>query len=224
MDSQSQVSLGPTFRAQTTWGKYNQILFAIQQAIAKLQTATLVQVMGVTNTDGVEPVGFVDVLPLVNQVDGNGNPTPHVTVYNLPYLRLQGGNNAIILDPEIGDIGICVFASRDISKVKSTKAQANPGSPRSYDFADGIYLGGVLNGAPQQYVRFSSAGIEIVSPSTITLTAEHIVINGPLEQHGGNVILDDDLTAGASTTPVSYLEHTHTSESPGSPTSPPLPT
>jgi len=223
VSASSQVTLGPTFQQNAVWSEYNRIYFAIAQAIAKVQTATLVQIMAVTNAGEVEPVGFVDIMPLVNQVDGNGNPTPHVTIYNIPYLRIQGGTNAIIIDPQVGDIGIAVFTSRDISKVKSTKAQANPGSGRMYDFADGLYLGGVLNGTPQQFVRFSTMGIEVNSPTKITLTAPDIEINGPVAQHGGNVILDDDLIAGNATTPIDFLTHTHTSESPGSPTSPPLP-
>lgn len=128
MSASSQVTLGPTFQQNAVWSEYNRIYFAISQAIAKVQTATLVQIMAVTNAGEVDPVGFVDIMPLVNQVDGNGNPTPHVTIYNIPYLRIQGGTNAIIIDPQVGDIGIAVFTSRDISKVKSTKAQANPGS------------------------------------------------------------------------------------------------
>lgn len=128
-----------------------------------MQTATLVRVEACTNDGELSPVGFVDVTPLVNQVDGAGNPTPHVTIFGLPYSRFQGGTSAIILDPQAGDIGVAVFASRDISKVKSTKAQANPGSLRTYDFADGIYLGGLLNGTPTQYIRFTDSGIEIVA-------------------------------------------------------------
>jgi phage baseplate assembly protein gpV len=177
---------------------------------------------------------------------------------------MQGGTSAVILDPQAGDIGVAVFASRDISKVKSTKAQANPGSYRQYDFADGMYLGGMLNGVPLQYIRFGSTGIELVSPDTITLTAPNIVINGAVTQSGGDVSIDApniDLTGvlavtGTSATitaPVINLDgalastggdatmsgnlvttgdviaegkslahHTHTSATPGNPTSPPL--
>lgn len=229
MGSPSQnngVTLG-ALKPQTTFGDYNNILFAITQAISKLQTATLVQVKSCTNAGELDPVGFVDVVPLVNQIDGSGNPTPHVTIYNVPYLRIQGGSNAVIIDPEPGDIGIAVFASRDISKVKTTKSQANPGSFRQYDFSDALYLGGVLNGSPTQYVRFSSDGIEIDTPNTITLRGSEIVIDGPVSQSGGNVTIDaslsvtGDVTAGGS--PISLVHHKHTSASPGSPTSEPLP-
>lgn len=166
MGSQSQVNLG-ALRPASTQGQYNNIMFAVQQALAKVQTATLVKIVACTNDGDVSPVGTVDVLPLVNQIDGSNppNPTEHVTIYGLPYLRVLGGESAIILDPKPGDIGVAVFANRDISKVKSTRDQANPGSFRQFDFADGIYLGGLLNGAPQQYIQFSDAGIKIIAPA-----------------------------------------------------------
>jgi hypothetical protein len=160
----------------TLWGVYNNLLFVIQQALAKVQTATLVQVQACSNDGGVSPVGTVDVLILVNQINSQGVPTPHVTMYSLPYLRMQGGANAVIMDPQPGDIGIAVFASRDITNVKSTKAQANPGSYRTHDFSDGMYLGGVLNGIPEQYIQFSAAGINLVSGSaSIEITSSGAV-------------------------------------------------
>ncbi len=158
----------------STWGEFNNIAFMVQQALGKMQTATLVRVEACTNAGGVSPVGFVDVTPLVNQIDGLGNPTPHTTIHNVPYFRLQGGANGIIIDPQKGDIGVAVFASRDISKVKSTKKQGNPGSFRQFSFSDGMYLGGMLNGTPTQYVQFSAAGIKIHSPTAVILEAPDI--------------------------------------------------
>lgn len=161
-------------KPQSTWGEFNNIMFAVQQAIGKLQTATLVRIEACTNAGGLSPVGFVDVTPLVNQIDAQGNPTPHVTIYNVPYFRLQGGANAVIIDPQKGDIGLCCFASRDITKVKATKKQANPGSARQFSMSDGLYVGGMLNGTPSQYVQFSTAGIKLHSPTAIVLEAPDI--------------------------------------------------
>lgn len=166
-----------TLSLEAMWGEYNQQTFVIQQLLNRVQTATLVQIQAVTNSGGVSPVGFVDVLPLVNQIDSDGVATPHVTIHNVPYARIQGGGDAIILDPKVGDIGICVFASRDISKVKNTKARGNPGSFRKYDWGDGLYIGGVLNGTPTQYVQFSPAGIKLHSPAAIILEAPDIQLN-----------------------------------------------
>ena len=186
--------------ASDTWGKYAQIRFAVMQALELMQTALPVQVKSCTNSGGVEPVGFVSVLPLVNQFDAQGNPTEHGIINNIPYMRVQGGANAVIMDPQPGDIGICVFASRDISAVKKNRAQSNPGSFRTYDFADGMYLGGLLNGVPTQYLLFGTTGISMVSPTKISLQAPiveidaptEIILNGPLSQGNGS-------NAGAAT-------------------------
>lgn len=165
-------------------GDYNAQTFLAQSLINRVSSCTLVSIVAVTNAGGLSPVGFVDVQPLVNQLDGSRNAVPHGVVHNLPYFRLQGGTDAIIIDPKVGDIGIAVFASHDISSVKATKAQANPGSMRRFDMADGLYVGGVLNGVPTQYVRFDGTGVEIVSPNKITLTAPIVRINA-----SGNVLV-----------------------------------
>jgi len=240
-------------KPSSTWGEFNNIAFMVQQALSKMQTATLVRVESCTNSGALSPVGLVDVTPLVNQLDGQGNPTPHVTIHNVPYLRLQGGANGIIMDPQKGDIGVCVFASRDISKIKATKKQGNPGSFRQYSFSDGMYLGGMLNGTPTQYVQFSAAGIKIHSPVAVVLDAPDIqlnaatveingttsttvttptftvngatVLNGTISQTGGgaaqfsgSMAVTGDVTAQGT----SVHNHTHTSTTPGTPTSPPL--
>lgn len=175
MGSPSQTSAG-LLTPQDTWGLFNNISFVIRQWLNKVQTATPVKVVSCTNEGGLSPFGFVDVQPLVNQIDGQGNATPHATVFGLPYMRIQGGSNAIILDPKPGDIGVAVFASRDISKVKNTQGQSNPGSLRTFDYADGMYLGGILNGTPTQYIQFSDEGIAVVSPNGATITAPNVSI------------------------------------------------
>ena len=57
-----------------------------------------------------------------------------------------------LIDPTQGDIGLAIFADRDISSVRANRAQANPGSYRRFDMADGVYIGGILNGMPTQTV------------------------------------------------------------------------
>jgi hypothetical protein len=156
---------------------YNAQSFLVWQILRSISGARLVKIMAVTNAGSVSPVGFVDVQPLVNQVDGYKNATPHGTIYHLPYFRLQGGGNAVIIDPQIGDIGVAVIEDRDISSVKANAGQANPGSDRIFDMADGLYIGGFLNGAPTQYVQFSTAGIELLSPTKINLTAPLVEVD-----------------------------------------------
>jgi len=146
----------------------NGLNFAIQQAMLKLQTALPVRVMAVRNA-GVAPVGQVDIQVLVDMVDGQGNTVQHGTISNVPYFRLQGGTNAVIVDPLPGDIGMACFCSRDISAVKSVKDAAPPGSWRSHDFSDALYIGGFLNGTPTSYIQSTQSGILVHNSSGVKL-------------------------------------------------------
>jgi hypothetical protein len=205
--------------------QFNAISFIIQQLTGQMATAALVQVKAVTNAGGLAPSGMVDVQPMVSQIDGAGNGTPHGTINGLPYFRIQGGANAVIIDPQVGDIGIAVFASTDISAVKATKAPATPGSRRRFDWADGLYIGGLLNGEPSQYIQFSEDGISIKSSSKITLTdgaGSIIVLNndntGEITASGGltinsNLQVNGQVVAtGEGTFNGSHTvsQHTHT--------------
>lgn len=167
--------------------EFNALTFLVRQMLNGVRTATLVQVVSVTNAGGVEAVGFVDIQILVQRVDGAGQVIDAGIVHDVPYLRLQGGANAVILDPQVGDIGIALMADRDISAVVATKAQAAPGSNRKHDAADALYLGGVLNGVPQQYVRFAAGGVEVVSPTKVTVRAPDVALVGNVAASGGTL-------------------------------------
>lgn len=178
--------------------EFNQLDFIVRSILSGIATTTLVQVKSVTNDGGVEPVGLVDVQPMVAQLDGYGQATPHGVIYGIPYFRLQGGMNAIIIDPKIGDIGLCVFASHDISSVKANKAPANPGSYRRFAMSDGLYIGGVLNGTPAQYMRFDSDGNIELKP------AEKVTVLGDVDVTGTVTAAVDVIGGGKS-----LKTHTH---------------
>ena len=136
--------------------------FIIRQLIkSDVHTAKLVKVVAVKGGAGaVAKVGTVDVQPLVSMVDGDGNATEHGTIHGLPWVRTHGGNGAIIADPKVGDVGMIICADRDSSAVTGGSV-VTPGSDRSHDFADGIYIGSVYNDVPDQYVQFTEDAITI---------------------------------------------------------------
>ncbi len=158
-----------TLTELTGAGDFNQFSFLVRQILNRANHATLVLVTAV-EPGNVGPVGTVSVTPLVSLVDGQGNAIAHGDILNVPYFRLQGGANAIIIDPQVNDIGVAVFADQDISTVKATLATAIPGTHRRNDWADGMYFGGMLNGTPTQYIELASTGINIVTPGNLNLT------------------------------------------------------
>jgi len=189
--------------ANVSYSEYNQLQFMMRSFMSTVRTAALVQVQACTNNDNLAAVGTVDVLPLVDMMDGQGNGTSKLgTLYELPYFRMQGGLNAVIMDPRVGDIGIAIFCDRDITTVKSTKKQALPNTPRRFSLSDGLYIGGFLNAQPNQYVQFTRDGngnptgmnITDINTNTIVMDTNGITINGVKFDRNQNVSNVKDLT------------------------------
>jgi hypothetical protein len=147
-------------------GEFNSQRFIIDQALARISTARLVQVKGVDTA-----AKTVDVQPLVKQMDGEGNATDHGTIFGIPYMALQFGKSGVIADPVVGDKGLMVVCDRDISAVKANKTFAQPGSLRQFDMADGLYFGGVMNDDPEQWVKFTDTGLELKDKSNNKLVS-----------------------------------------------------
>ena len=165
-----------TLRLDSQTADFNAQQFMIDQGLTKISHATIVQVTKVTTKGEVGPVGTISMVPLAKMQDALGNVRAHGELHNIPYFRLQGGKNkAIIMDPKVGDIGIAVFADRDISAVKKnnaawdgtkkvTDAQSPPGSFRQHDMADGMFFGCTLGGKPTSYIQFQDDGTIVISP------------------------------------------------------------
>lgn len=189
------------------------IVFLCRQLINRLDTMKLVQVKAVHPGQGSPPAaGTVDVLPLVNQIDGKGYAVPHGTVFGVPYWRLQAGAWAFIADPVAGDIGYVVCADRDSSAVVRTQAQANPGSRRKYSVADGVYMGGCLNPAPSQYVQLKADGtLEIADGkgNVLSTSSNGFSLTGNLAVTG-TITATGNITAGqGGADQVGLQSHTH---------------
>lgn len=154
-----------------TASDFNGLDFIMRMHTSKMVTSTIVQIKKVTG-GGVGVPATVDVQPLVNQVDGIGTKMAHGIIHGIPVARMQGGTYAVICDPKVGDIGVAVFCHNDISSVKASKKQANPGSLRRHSYEDGIYLGGLLGATPTQYIQFTDNGITMKDKNSNTVTME----------------------------------------------------
>jgi len=220
------------------------IVFVCRQLIERLDTMKLVQVQAVHPGSGTPPAaGTVDVLPLVSQIDGNGFPVKHGTIYGLQYFRMQGGPWAIIIDPAVNDYGYVVCADRDSSLVVKNPGQQNPGSRRRYNVADGIYVGGVLNAVPAATIWLKSDGTFVIADkpgNVIQSSSSGIAITGNVKVTGtleatklqtddagltvtGNISATGTIVAGkGGADQVGLQTHEHPTAATGSP-SPPTP-
>ena len=170
MDNNTVTSL---MNINTQSSEYNGLSFIIQQAIRQqVNTCVVVKVTAVKD-------GYVDVLPLVTQIDGNGEAVQPTTLYHLPFMRYHGGVCAVVLDPVVGDIGLAVFAQKDCSNVvKGTTEPQQPASFRENSMANGFYIGGFLNQAP-------TCSIELKQDGSIIMTApKNVIVNGDVIADG----------------------------------------
>ena len=184
-------SVAKPYRAEDSSGGPLEMEFILERLIGRAYTMTLVKV-GDVQPGGTGPVGFLSATDLIQQMNGNNEGIPNVPMENLPYFRLQGGGNAIIIEPKTGDIGLAVFARRDITVVKQNKTEGPPPSLRSHDVSDGLYIGGLLNGAPSQWIQFLDSGINIKANGTITIDAPRLKVNGEVEDAVGTMQLMRD--------------------------------
>lgn len=178
-----------------------------------MRTAMPVQVLSVTNNGGVSPIGTVSLKALVQGKDGNGNAIPHGTIFNAPYLRIQGGTNAVIIDPQIGDIGLGIVCDRDISAVQNAKKEAPPGSSRKNDMSDMVYLSSIISATtPVQYIQFNEVGITITSPNKIIISCNEVDINA------NNLVINANIQSTGTVTNNGKnigSTHTHSGVTPG---------
>ncbi|ELE1936786.1 oxidoreductase [Salmonella enterica] len=192
--------------------------FMLRQFLGRHAFITLGQVVAV---DGE----FIAARPMVMGVAADGSPVEHEVIYNLPVWRLQGGGNAVIMPPHVGDIGFLGICDRDISAVKATRQAAMPGSKRTHNYADAIWLGGVLNGAPVQFVEFADNQIRVISPwkveisapegivnasKSFTVNSPKIALNGDTAvSQGLNVTGQSELSGGAKIGGIDFGNHVH---------------
>ena len=159
----------------------------------------------------------------------NGVLIAQSPIYRVPYLRVQGGVSALIIDPAEGDIGVALFAERDITAFKDTLQDGAAATERQFSSGDALYLGGFLNGAPAQYVRLrpGAGGIDVITPGAMnlraggvaTLSAAQFVVNAPTtfndtvsgtKAGAGNYSFPNLAVAG-----VNLETHKHTNVQPG---------
>lgn len=142
--------------------------------------------------EGEAPNLTVDVLPLLNHVDSAGNPVETSPIYGVPVWRLQGGGNAIVVNPVVGDIGFIAVCDRDINLIKANRKSSIPQTMRRHNKSDAIYLGGFLNSAPTQYVQIDDNGVTVKSTSAVKIqSASDVNINGLKISPSGTLTLVD---------------------------------
>ena len=203
----------------------------ILSLIKDVRTAIPVKVVAVHPGAGTPPViGTVDVQPLVQTVDGSGKLWALGVTYGATFCRIQAGATAIVVDPAVNDIGLAIACDRDISSVLALGAALatpsndqipGPGSARTHDISDLVYLYSVVSAAAiTQYILANAEGITLLSPNTITIQGAQINMTGPINANGATVSNAGEITDALG---VVLGTHIHTGGTISGDTGPPVP-
>ena len=159
--------------------EYDKVISQFNSLITNVNTAIPCKVVAIEKQEqrGVNVVGFVDIQLMIEQTNGQKKGNETAIICNVPYIRIQGGTNAVIIDPEINDLGVAIFASRDITNFKEARRQTPPATWRKFSISDAIYIGGIRNQKPVQYIHFRNDGIEIYSPKRVHITTPTVLID-----------------------------------------------
>lgn len=189
-----------------------------------LSGASFIEIAIVTAVRGEAPNLVVDVKPIVTQVNQSNKMIENSDVYSIPVWRLQRGSSAIIMNPVPGDIGLVAVCDSDISIARANRKESAPGSRRTHSKSDGIYLGGLMNMPPDQFIEFADGALNITSPNPVNITCSKanviapdgvemttplLKVNGDIEATGN--ITDNSATQSASLKSLRdvYNDHDH---------------
>lgn len=134
----------------------NTLFTMMDNAVSRIFTAMPVQVLTV-DTDK----RLLDVMPMVSMLDNEGQAVEHAQISNIPYARQQAGDYGIIIDPKVGDKGLVVFASRDISNVVANRSKHIPASMRKHSISDAVYIASLLNEDPRTWLQITDGKLEM---------------------------------------------------------------
>ena len=166
-------------RDGTNTSEYNRLNFATEQQIRNsVNTAWIGRVDAVSTEDEPTASGTVDATQMVAQSDAEGQSLPMASVPALPYVRLQCGIAALIINPVPGDLLLFDTCKRDSSTVKQGTQRA--GSYRQFDVSDSVAVGAVHTKDPEVWIHIKQdktvmihapEGVTIETDSKVTITA-----------------------------------------------------
>ena len=168
--------------------------FLIKHQTAQVRTVYLAEVVkvyaGDPTADPPTPT-TVDIKPVVQQMDAQGKAHSHDVIYGVLAARIHAGSNALLIDPEVGDVGVVHVSDRDISKVVANGGKESaPGSLRRHAMEDGVFHGGVFTKQAKNLIDLRGGNISITTPGDLTHTVGGTMsmstAGGPATYNDGN--------------------------------------
>ncbi len=158
--------------------EYNALNFIITSIIKSTVNTCYAVTVTKVDTDNQK----VTVKPLIAQIDADNNKIELPEIFEIPYFRYSAGRTAVKLDPVAGDIGVLIIFKSDSNNIKTgDNSQILPSSFLNYPMYSGIYIGGMLNNDPENYIEIKGDDITINANKKIVINCQTAEINADSE-------------------------------------------
>lgn len=158
--------------------EYNALNFIITSIIKSTVNTCYAVTVTKVDTDNQK----VTVKPLIAQIDADNNKIELPEIFEIPYFRYSAGRTAVKLNPVAGDIGVLIVFKSDSSNIKTgNNSQILPNSFLNYPLYSGIYIGGMLNNDPENYIEIKDDSITINANKKIVINCQTAEINADSE-------------------------------------------
>lgn len=154
--------------------EYNALNFIITSIIKSTVNTCYAVTVTEVDTDNQK----VTVKPLIAQIDADNNKIELPEIFEIPYFRYSAGRTAVKLDPVAGDIGVLIIFKSDSNNIKTgDNSQILPSSFLNYPMYSGIYIGGMLNNEPENYIEIKDDNITINANQKVVINCQNAEVN-----------------------------------------------
>ena len=104
------------------------------QVLETVEVVIVESVVLTTWTCSVRPKGKLNIV---------GKQTDAPIIMNIPIAVQKAGGSVILMPINVGDVGLCVFSKYALDNLLIDKATNAIKIPRTFDYNDAIYIGGL---------------------------------------------------------------------------------
>ncbi len=154
--------------------EYNALNFIITSIIKSTVNTCYAVTVTKVDTDNQK----VTVKPLIAQIDADNNKIELPEIFEIPYFRYSAGRTAVKLDPVAGDIGVLIIFKSDSNNIKTgDNSQILPNTFLNYPLYSGVYIGGMLNNEPKNYIEIKDDNITINANKSVIINCQNAEVN-----------------------------------------------
>ena len=148
------------------------------------------------------------IQPLIALIKTDRSHMSRNQLVDIPVLNIGGGGCILSFNMVPGDLGWIKASDRDIKKFLDSYSEATPNTKRTHDFSDSLFIPDVMTGYTINAEDEANAVFQTLDgtvrialwPDKIKCTAPFILMDTPLTQFTGNVVIDMSLLTQMNST------------------------